>query len=84
MVAIIKPTAATNAKEIDCLVSRAEKLEKTVYGNGDPGMDEQIRYIVRWIDERKKREDFIYYTTVGAALSALVVSIINIVLLRGG
>ncbi|HET8669715.1 MAG TPA: hypothetical protein VFM05_03535 [Candidatus Saccharimonadales bacterium] len=35
-----------------------EKHDKTLYGNGEPGMDEQIRNIVAWIsrqDEAVKR-----------------------------
>lgn len=36
---------------------RIDKHEKTLYGNGEPGMDEQIRGIHAWISEQKKASD---------------------------
>jgi hypothetical protein len=31
------------------------QLRKTIYGNGDPGMDELVRSIAAWVEEQKKR-----------------------------
>lgn len=35
---------------------RLDKHSKTLYGNGEPGIDEQIRDIYKWIQEQKKKE----------------------------
>lgn len=36
--------------------ARQEKHDKTLYGNGVPGMDEQLRRIIEWIEEQKQKE----------------------------
>lgn len=33
--------------------ARLDRHAKTLYGNGEPGMDEQIRRIYEWIEEQK-------------------------------
>ena len=42
-----RPTAAQNAKEIAYLKQILDKLTKIVVGNGEPGMDEDVREIKR-------------------------------------
>jgi|WetSurMetagenome_2_1015567.scaffolds.fasta_scaffold52991_3 hypothetical protein len=37
--------------------AKIEKHDKTLYGNGEPGMDEQIRGIHTWINEQRKAAD---------------------------
>lgn len=42
---------------------RIDKLERTVFGNGDPGMDENVRNLVRDVADIKKQVDRIAANT---------------------
>lgn len=39
------------------LQAKVDKHEKVLFGNGEPGLDEQIRGIHTWIGEQKKSAD---------------------------
>lgn len=39
------------------LLAKIEQHDHTLYGNGSPGMDEQIRNIGAWIDSQKQSAD---------------------------
>ena len=39
------------------LQAKVDKHDKYLFGNGEPGMDEQIRNIGTWIGEQKKAAD---------------------------
>jgi hypothetical protein len=54
-----------------------KKIRKTLYGNGEPGMDENIRTIMHDMAEDKKRREWVFNATIGTALSAIVMLIIN-------
>ena len=49
------PTAKENAKEIQFNRELLLKISKTLFGNGEKGMDEDVRIIKRDLDETNKR-----------------------------
>ena len=64
--------------------SKIEKHEKSLYGNGEPGMDENIRNLVKSqqeyqkaLQEEKDQRQWLYRATVGAAISTMFMLIVN-------
>jgi hypothetical protein len=46
-------TVAELNTRLNTLEPQVQKLVKTIYGNGEIGMDEQIRQIFAWITDQK-------------------------------
>ena len=62
----IKPMA----KQVELNSKQGEKITKSLYGNGEPGIDEQIRILQRNVKELgEKLKD---WTTVGKWFSGIV------------
>lgn len=54
-----------------------DRLRHTVYGNGEVGMAENIRNLLKVINEEQDNRKWLYRTTIGVAISSLIMLLVN-------
>ena len=80
--------AITKTDVMIIVEEQVQPIKKYLFGNGVPGMDEQLRNIITYINEEKERrakrekehrDSQLYYLrlTVGTAITSVVVLLVN-------
>ncbi len=80
--------AITKTDVMIIVEEQVQPIKKYLFGNGVPGMDEQLRNIITYINEEKerrakqekeRRDSQLYYLrlTVGTAITSVVVLLVN-------
>lgn len=72
-----RTTSRGGTARISKLEEKLEEHHKALFGNGTPGMDENIRNILKELQEDRDRREIIFKATVGAAISSLIMLLVN-------